>query len=125
MPSEICDVPNVRLGVAGSTGRRKCTSRHNHRLAANKHSSTDPDVRAVTVMLATLRAAVENTIEGRHVAGAACLARPPLDLDCFFAAIINPLRGSGRIVADPDASRRVDPRSGSAPSRTDRIKHLS
>jgi hypothetical protein len=99
MPSEICDVPNVRLGVAGSTGRRKCTSRHNHRLAANKHSSTDPDVRAVAVMLIRLRAAVENTVEGRHVAEAACLARPPLDIDRFFAAIINPVRGAGRIAA--------------------------
>jgi hypothetical protein len=50
-------------------------------------------------MLATLRAAVENTVEGRHAAGAACFARPPLDIDRFFAAITNPVRGSGRIAA--------------------------
>jgi hypothetical protein len=92
--------------LAGSTGRRKCTSRHNHRLAANKHSSTDPDVRAVTVMLATLRAAVENTVEGRHAAGATCFARPPLDIDRFFAAIISPVRGQAALQPDPDASRR-------------------
>jgi hypothetical protein len=48
--------------------------------------------------LAKLRAAVENTVE-RHAAGAACFARPPLDIDRFFAAIINPVRGSGRIAA--------------------------
>ena len=56
-------------------------------------------MRAVTVMLTKLRAADENTIERRHAAEAACFARPPLDLDRFFAAIINPLRGSGRIAA--------------------------
>jgi len=76
-------------------------------------------------MLATLRAAVENTVEGRHAAGAACFARPPLDIDRFFAAIINPVRGQAALQPDPDASRRVDPRSCSAPSQTYRIKHLS
>jgi hypothetical protein len=50
-------------------------------------------------MLATLRAAVENTIESRNAAEVACFARPPLGLDRFFAAIINPVRGSGRIAA--------------------------
>jgi hypothetical protein len=50
-------------------------------------------------MLAKLRAAVENTVEARHAAGAACFARPPLDIDRFFAAIINPVRGAGRIAA--------------------------
>jgi hypothetical protein len=50
-------------------------------------------------MLIRLRAAVENTIEKRHAAKAACLARPRLDLDRFFAAIIDQLRGSGRIAA--------------------------
>jgi hypothetical protein len=44
-------------------------------------------------MLIRLRAAVENTIERRHAAGAACFARPPLDFDRFFAAIVSPLRG--------------------------------
>jgi hypothetical protein len=71
---------------------------HKNRFAANKQSSTDPDVTAVTVMLTTLRAAVESTIEKRHAAGAARFARPPLDLDRFFAAMMNQL-GSGRIAA--------------------------
>ena len=57
-------------------------------------------------MLATLRAAVENTVEGRRAAGAACFARPPLDIDRFFAAIINPVRGQAALQPDPDASRR-------------------
>jgi hypothetical protein len=77
-------------------------------------------------MLITLRAAVENTVEGRHAAGAACFARPPLDLDRFFAAIISPLRG-----VRPHCSLTqtlpvgVDPRSCGAPSQTYRIKPLS
>ena len=48
---------------------------------------------AVTVMSTKLRAAVESTIEKRHAAGAACFAGPPLDLDRFVAAIMNPLEG--------------------------------
>jgi hypothetical protein len=50
-------------------------------------------------MLVTLRAAIESTTEKRHAAGPASFPRPPLDLDRFFAAIINLLRGSGRIAA--------------------------
>src|SRR3981081_501859 len=91
MPSEICDVPNVRLGVAGSTGRRKCTSRHNHRLAANKHSSTDPDVRTLTAMLIRPCAAVENTIERRLAAGAACFSGPPPYLERLLSCPRAPL----------------------------------
>jgi hypothetical protein len=44
-------------------------------------------------MSTKLRAAVESTIEKRHAAGAACFAGPPLDLDRFVAAIMNPLEG--------------------------------
>jgi hypothetical protein len=76
-------------------------------------------------MLIRLCAAVESTIERGHAAGAACLARPPLGLDRFLAAIVSPLRGQAALQPDPDASRRVDPRSCSAPSQTQRIKHLS
>jgi len=79
--------------------------RQNNRLAANKHSSTDPDVMAVTVMLSALCAAVDNTIEKRPAAGAACFARTPLDLDCFFAAMMHPLGGQA-LRPDPDASCR-------------------
>jgi hypothetical protein len=82
-------------------------------------------VTAVTVILIRLRAAVENTTERRHAAGAARFARPPLDFDRFLAAIISPLRGQAALQPDPDASRRVDPRSCGTPSQTQRIKHLS
>ena len=76
-------------------------------------------------MLIRLRAAVESTIERRHAAGAAGFARPPLDLDRFFAAIISPLRGQAALQPDPDASRWVDPRSCGASSQTYRIRPLT
>jgi len=43
-------------------------------------------------MSTKLRAAVESTIEKRHAAGAAPC--PPLDLDRFFAFMMNLLRGA-------------------------------
>jgi hypothetical protein len=76
---------------------------HKNRLAANKHISTDPDVTAIAVMLIKLRAAVESTIEKRHAAGTARFARAPLDLDRFFAAMMNSLGGQAALQPDPDA----------------------
>ena len=99
---------------------------HKNRLATNKHTSTEPDVTAVTVMLTKLLAAVKSTIEKRHAAGAACFARPPLDdLDRFFAAMMNPLGGQAALQPDPTLPCRVDPRSWGAPSQAFRIKPLS
>jgi len=62
-------------------------------------------------MSTKLRAAVESTIEKCHPAGAACFARPPLDLDCFCAAIMNLLEDQAAVQPDLDldASSRVDP----------------
>jgi|tagenome__1003787_1003787.scaffolds.fasta_scaffold20522272_2 hypothetical protein len=84
---------------------------HRNRFAANKHSSTDPDVTAVTVMSTTLRAAVESTIGKRRAPGAACLARPPFEVDCFCAAMMNLLEDQAAMQPDLDldASSRVDP----------------
>jgi hypothetical protein len=71
---------------------------HKNRLAANKHISTDPDVTTIAVMLIKLRAAVESTIERT-----ARFARAPLDLDRFFAAMMNSLGGQAALQPDPDA----------------------
>jgi hypothetical protein len=65
----------------------------------NKHSNTDPDVTAVVVMLSMLRAAVHSTIGKRPAAGAAGLARPCLDFDCFTAAMINLLGSQAALAA--------------------------
>jgi hypothetical protein len=77
---------------------------HKNRLAANKHISTDPDVTAIAVMLIKLHAAVESTIEKRHAAGTARFARAPLDLDRFFAAMMNSLGGQAALQARPRRS---------------------
>ena len=79
---------------------------------------------AVTVMSTKLRAAVESTIEKRHAAGTARC--PPLDdLDRFFAAMMNLLKGQAALPPDLDASSRVGSRSRGAPSQVFRIKPLS
>ena len=78
---------------------------------------------AVTVMSTKLRAAVESTIEKRHAAGTACC--PPLDLDRFFAAMMNLLKVRLPLQPDLDASARLDPGSCGAPSQVFRIKRLS
>jgi hypothetical protein len=70
-----------------------------------------------------LRAAVESTIEKRHAAGTACC--PPLDLDRFFAAMMNLLKGQAAMQPDLDASAGLYPRSCGAPSQVFRIKRLS
>jgi hypothetical protein len=57
-------------------------------------------------MSTKLRAAVESTIEKRHAAGTARC--PPLNLDCFFAAMMNLLKGQAALQADLDASSRVE-----------------
>jgi len=56
-------------------------------------------------MSTTLRAAVESTIEKRHAAGTACC--PPLDLDRFFAAMMNLLKGQAAMQPEPGRFRRV------------------
>jgi hypothetical protein len=73
-------------------------------------------VTAVTVMSTKLRAAVESTIEKRHAAGTAPC--PPLDLDRFFAVMMNLLKGQAALQPDPDASSRVGSPIRGAPSQT-------
>jgi hypothetical protein len=63
---------------------------HNKRFAANKKSSTDPEVTTTTVMLSAVRTAVHSTIAKRPAAGAACPVRPFLDFGCFIVAMTNP-----------------------------------
>jgi hypothetical protein len=56
--------PNSYTIVAKISGRKLVSwpaSLHINRLAANKHSTTDPDVTAVTVMLIRLLTAVERS----------------------------------------------------------------
>jgi hypothetical protein len=62
-------------------------------------SNTDPDVTTTAVMLSTLRTAVDSTTGKRLTAGAASFARPPLDLDRFFAAMMHPLGGQAAFAA--------------------------
>ena len=57
-------------------------------------------------MSTKLRAAVESTIEKRHAAATARC--PPLDLDRFFAAMMNLLRRQAALQPDLDASSRVE-----------------
>jgi hypothetical protein len=68
---------------------------HEKRFAANRKSSTDPDVATTAVMLRALYLAVDSTMAKRPAAAAVCFARPFLDFDCFLAAMMNPLGGSG------------------------------
>jgi hypothetical protein len=49
---------------------------HKKRFAANRKSSTDPDVTTTAVMLSALYKAVDSTIGKRPVASAASFARP-------------------------------------------------
>jgi hypothetical protein len=78
-------------------------------------------VTAVTVMSTTLRAAVESTIGKRPA------ARPPLNLDCFCAAMMNLLEDQAAMQPDLDldASSRVDPDREGAASQAFRIEPLS
>jgi hypothetical protein len=64
---------------------------HKKRFAANRMSSTDPEVATTTVMLSAVRKAVDSTIAKRPPAGAVC-SGPLLDFGCFFVAMMNPLR---------------------------------
>jgi hypothetical protein len=96
---------------------------HSNRLAANKHSSTDPDVTAVTVMLTTLYRAVDSTAGKPLTAGVAFLAHPLFDLDRFFAAIEPPLRDRASR-PDPDASLSKLIFDRSPPSHAVRAKWL-
>ena len=64
---------------------------------AQQHRSRRDPCRAV--MLSMLRAAVDSTIGKRPAAGAAGLARPDLDFDCFLAAMMNPLGGQAALAA--------------------------
>jgi hypothetical protein len=64
-------------------------------LAANKHSSTDPEVTAVTIILNKLPAAAENIGQGLLVTWRGFDLRLAF-ADRFFAAIINYApKGSG------------------------------
>jgi hypothetical protein len=65
---------------------------HEKRFAANRKSSTDPDVTTTAAMSSTVRTAVESTIAKRPAAGPVCFARPFLDFDCFLA-MMNPSKG--------------------------------
>ena len=76
-------------GVAAGPPALRCASRQSIRLAANKHSSTVPDVTAVTVILISLPTAVETTGIGRSV------GRNDFGFRFFFAAIGILLGGSG------------------------------
>ena len=78
---------------------------HNKRLAANKHSSTDPEVTAVTVMLTKLPRAVEIIGIERPAAGNDLGLRARI---LFFAAMLI-LGGQAALQPDPNASLSGDP----------------
>ena len=81
-------------------------SRQSQRLAATKHSNTDPDVMAVTVMLSVPRITVESTVDTSATKWPACFARPAFGLDRLFAAIGYPVgkRGQAFLGRPPNAS---------------------
>jgi len=62
---------------------------HKKRFAANRMSSTDPEVATTTVMLSAVRKAVDSTIAKRPAAGAVCPVRPFLDFACFFVTMMS------------------------------------
>jgi hypothetical protein len=62
---------------------------HKKRLAANRKSSTDPDVTTTTAMLSTVHTAVDSTIGTRPAAEAVCSVRSLLDFDRFLVAMMN------------------------------------
>ena len=99
---------------------------YDNRLAANKHSNTDPDVTTITVMLNRLPTALESIGKKRSV------TRRGFGLglafaDRFFTAMIENLwkRVRPRCSLTQTLPCRVDPRSCGAPSQAFRIKPLS
>src|ERR1700720_773741 len=101
-------------------------ARYDNRLAAIKHSNTDPDVTTVTVMLNRLPTALESIGKERSVAGRGFGLRLAF-ADRFFTAMIENLWKRVRLQRGLTQTLpcRVDPRSCGAPSQAFRIKPLS
>jgi hypothetical protein len=68
--------------------------------------------------------AVDSAIEER-LAAAARLRRPELDIDCFLAAMLNPLGGQAACAPDPDVSPSKLIFDLAPPSHSSRFKTLS
>jgi hypothetical protein len=83
---------------------------HKKRFAANRMSSTDPEVATTTVMLSAVRKAVDSTIAKRPAAGAVCPVRPFLDFACFFVTMMNASGIRSHVQLDADVPIEVGPR---------------
>jgi hypothetical protein len=80
---------------------------HKKRFAANRMSSTDPEVATTTVMLSAVRKAVDSTIAKRPAAGAVCPVRPFLDFACFFVTMMNASGIRSHVQLDADVPIEV------------------